>query len=218
MKTVVKKERIEKLIEHGKSFIDKGLTFEDPNFEAWKAAVIRVIEQIYGNDSTDSKRFKKRIYSPGIFYDGMDENLFFSTFNKGMNETIADLELILDEFDDNILTSDKNHEKTNYTNPINLNINNNNSNSNNNSNNNSLNTIPVMEINKIKRVIEDNSFLDEKSKKELLLKLEEIDEIKKSKDPKSKKWSKAKEILRFLLDKGADIVIMYLPQIIQSIS
>jgi len=52
---------------------------------------------------------------------------------------------------------------------------------------------------------------------EYLKKLDEILELQKSKDNKSQKWNKAKKILEFLLDKGADIAIMYIPQILSAI-
>ena len=56
------------------------------------------------------------------------------------------------------------------------------------------------------------------ARKELLNKLDEIVELQKSKDSKTKKWDKAKKILGFILDKGADIAIMYIPQILKAIS
>ena len=55
------------------------------------------------------------------------------------------------------------------------------------------------------------------NKKELLDKLDEIIELQKSKESKAKKWAKAKSILAFLLDKGADIAIMYIPHILSAI-
>ena len=41
---------------------------------------------------------------------------------------------------------------------------------------------------------------------ELIEKLNEITELQNSKESKSKKWDKAKKILSFLLDKGADSI------------
>ena len=75
-----------------------------------------------------------------------------------------------------------------------------------------------MNIEDIKANIEENTYLSDYDKEELLNKLEEIVELQKSKDSKSKKWDKAKKILAFLLDKGADIAIMYIPQILKAIS
>ena len=90
------------------------------------------------------------------------------------------------------------------------------SNVNNNNNTNSINF--SMNIEDIKANIEENTYLSDYDKEELLNKLEEIVELQKSKDSKSKKWDKAKKILAFLLDKGADIAIMYIPQILKAIS
>ncbi len=86
-------------------------------------------------------------------------------------------------------------------------------NNNTNSNNVSLN----MSVEDIKSNIDNNTYLSDSDKSELLKKLDEILELQKSKDNKSQKWNKAKKILEFLLDKGADIAIMYIPQILSAI-
>lgn len=86
-------------------------------------------------------------------------------------------------------------------------------NNNTNSNNVSLN----MSVEDIRSNINDNTYLSDSDKSELLKKLDEILELQKSKDNKSQKWNKAKKILGFLLDKGADIAIMYIPQILAAI-
>lgn len=75
-----------------------------------------------------------------------------------------------------------------------------------------------MSIDEIRDNITDNTYLSDTSKQELLNKLDEIIELQKSKESKSKKWDKAKAILAFLLDKGADIAIMYIPQILLAIN
>lgn len=46
-------------------------------------------------------------------------------------------------------------------------------------------------------------------------KIDEIEEILKSKDSKSKKWSKAKEIIKWIADKGVDVGIALLPLVLQ---
>lgn len=87
-------------------------------------------------------------------------------------------------------------------------------NNNNNTNNVNLN----ISIEDIKSNIDENTYLSDLNKKELLNKLDEILELQKSKDSKTKKWDKAKKILGFILDKGADIAIMYIPQILKAIN
>lgn len=89
---------------------------------------------------------------------------------------------------------------------------------NNNNNTNSNNVTLNMSIEDIKENVEDNTYLSDTEKSELLKKLDEIVELQKSKESKSKKWDKAKKILEFLLDKGADIAIMYIPQILSAIT
>ena len=86
-------------------------------------------------------------------------------------------------------------------------------NNNNNTNNVNLN----MSIEDIKSNIDENTYLSDLDKKELLGKLDEIIELQKSKESKTKKWDKAKKNLAFLLDKGADIAIMYIPQILKAL-
>lgn len=91
-------------------------------------------------------------------------------------------------------------------------------NTNNNTNTNT-NTITLnMSVDEIRDNITDNTYLSDTSKQELLNKLDEIIELQKSKESKSKKWDKAKAILAFLLDKGVDIAIMYIPQILLAIN
>ena len=75
-----------------------------------------------------------------------------------------------------------------------------------------------MSINDIKKNIDDNTYLSDSEKKELLMKLDEIEELQKSEESKSKKWDRAKKLLSFILDKGADIAIMYIPQIMKAIN
>ena len=87
-------------------------------------------------------------------------------------------------------------------------------NTNNNTNTNSNNINSNMSVDEIRMNINDNTYLSDVSKQELLSKLEEIIELQKSKETKSQKWNKLKRILSFLLDKGADIAIMYIPQIL----
>ena len=74
-----------------------------------------------------------------------------------------------------------------------------------------------MSIEDIKSNIYENTYLSDSDKKELLNKLDEIVKLQNSKDSKTKKWDKAKKILAFLLDKGADIAIMYIPQILSAL-
>lgn len=91
-------------------------------------------------------------------------------------------------------------------------------NTNNNTNTNSNALTLNMSIDEIRDNITENTYLSDTAKQELLNKLDEIIELQKSKESKSKKWDKAKAILAFLLDKGADIAIMYIPQILLAIN
>ena len=85
-----------------------------------------------------------------------------------------------------------------------------NSSNNNNSNTNTIN----ITFEDVKDKIKEDSNIVDNEKKEILNKLDEIKEIQLSSLTKKDKWKKIKAILVFLLDKGVDFVITYLPQIL----
>lgn len=114
------------------------------------------------------------------------------------------LELLEVEIENPILYQNNNKVSNNT---FNLN------NSNTNINENYLN----FSIEDVRKNIDENTYLGDNEKKELLQKLEEIEELQRSKETKNKKWEIAKGILKFIADKGADIAIMYIPQILKAI-
>ncbi len=210
---MTKKERLTSLLNEGLEFVDKNLTSDNNKFIAWKNSLIRFIEQYYGKDSTILKQFKDVKFSPMVYAIGTSDAIFKKYFNDGMNEILEDLKRLIDEFDE-LDGAEKKITKSN-TPFMNIQIDNSNKNENLNNNNNS---ICVKTYEEVKSEIENNTYLDNESIQELLLKLEEIKEIEISKDSKVKKWNAAKKIFSFILDKGADIAIMYIPLILQAIS
>lgn len=134
--------------------------------------------------------------------------------NPHINESncnyIRDVEIIkshLENYRQNLKHGIKNTHKSNQT----INVNNNNSNIN-------TNNIEIeMTIEEIRESIDENTFIGDKEKEELLQKLNEIEKLKKSNESRTKKWNIAKGILSFIIDKGADIAIMYIPHIINAI-
>ena len=74
-----------------------------------------------------------------------------------------------------------------------------------------------MDICEIREKINENTYLGDKDKEELLEKLDQIIDLQNSNESKSKKWNVAKSILAFIIDKGADIAIMYIPQILKAL-
>ena len=74
-----------------------------------------------------------------------------------------------------------------------------------------------MDIREIRKVIEDNTMLSDSDKDELTKQLDTLEELQKSKKNKNEKWKVAKGILKFVVDKGADIAIMFLPQILKAL-
>lgn len=210
---MTKKERLSTLLNEGFEFVDKGLTSDDKKFIGWKNSLIRFIEQYYGKDSTVAGQFRKVHFSPMIFTSETSDEEFEKFFNDGMNEILEDLKRLIDEVEDldgiekNIVKS-----KNSF-----MNIQIDNSNRNEISNNNT-NSISVETYEEVRKKIENNTYLDDNAINELLIKLEEIKEIEISKESKVKKWKSAKKILSFVLDKGADIAIMYISLILQAIS
>jgi len=206
-----KKERLEKFLNEAKDFIGKDLTSSDSKFEAWNNALIRFSEREYGQNSTTTKIFRERSYSLGIFTFDTPHSSFVNAFESDLKTTIEDLKRLIDEIDDYIVEPKIEPKKSNNrNNSINLTINNTNNNSN-------TNNINVMSIENIREEIEDNSYIGDEEKQKLYDVLDEIEKLKQSKESKTKRWNKAKAILSFIVDKGADIAIMYLPHIIEAI-
>ena len=83
-----------------------------------------------------------------------------------------------------------------------------------NSNTNTNTTNINISFEKLKGDIENDSSIVNEDKIEILNKLDEIKNIQLSNIPKKEKWITIKKILIFLLDKGVDFAIAYLPQIL----
>lgn len=66
-----------------------------------------------------------------------------------------------------------------------------------------------------RKTINDMSSLPENEIEEIQNKINAIEEIVNSKDSKSKKWSKAKEIVKWIADKGVDVGIALLPLLLK---
>ena len=66
-----------------------------------------------------------------------------------------------------------------------------------------------------RKIINDMSSLPENEIEEIQNKINAIEEIVNSKDSKSKKWTKAKEIVKWIADKGVDVGITLLPLLLK---
>lgn len=66
-----------------------------------------------------------------------------------------------------------------------------------------------------RKTINDMSSLPENEIEEIQNKINAIEEIVNSKDSKGKKWSKAKEIVKWIADKGVDVGITLLPLLLK---
>lgn len=203
-----KKDKLQKLIDSGIEFLDKNLTDSDSKFCAWNASVIRFIESEYGVDSTDAKRLKDRLYHPSVCVLGADnKSSFIRCFERDLNKTLEELRLIYDDIDENEMNTTKveKNEKA-FLPTFNFNINNSNSN---------VNTTNInITFEKLEKEIKEDTNIQDDEKQEIIDKLNEIKEIQQSSKNKKQKWSAIKSTLIFLLDKGMDFVITYLPQIL----
>ena len=212
------KEKLEKLIIEGESFLGKNKTSDDESFQSWNNALIRLSEKYYGRDTTTTNNFKERSYSLSVYTIGTPDKYFISAFERDLKITLEDLKRLLEEIDDEVVTfiplEENKGKKSKDLQPIHVNVTNMNNNNNTNVNSNSLS---VMSFQEIHDQLEDNTYLDDDAKKELIAKLTEIKKIHNSNESKSKKWSKAKTILAFILDKGADIAKMFIPKILEAI-
>lgn len=203
-----KKDKLQKLIDSGIEFLDKNLTNSDSKFCAWNASVIRFIESEYGVDSTDAKRLKDRLYHPSVCVLGADnKSSFIRCFERDLNKTLEELRMIYNDIDENEINTTKaeKNEKA-FLPTFNFNINNSNSN---------VNTTNInITFEKLEKEIKEDTNIQDDEKQEIIDKLNEIKEIQQSNKNKKQKWSAIKSIVIFLLDKGVDFVITYLPQIL----
>ena len=202
------KEKLQKLIDSGTEFLDKKLRDSDSKFCAWNASVIRFIESEYGVDSTDAQRLKNRLYHPSVYVPGADnKSLFIWCFEEDLKKTLEELRMIYNDIDENEMNATKaeKNEKT-FAPTFNFNIDNSNSN---------VNTTNInITFEKLEKEIKEDTNIQYDEKEEIIDKLNEIKEIQQSNKNKKQKWSAIKSILIFLLDKGVDFVITYLPQIL----
>ena len=76
------------------------------------------------------------------------------------------------------------------------------------------NTVTVT-FDSVRKNIEDMTSLSEEEVQEIQNKIDEIEEIVISKENKRKKWSKTKEIIKWIADKGVDVGITVLPLLLK---
>lgn len=67
----------------------------------------------------------------------------------------------------------------------------------------------------VRREIENMSALPDAEIREILSRIDELEEIVKSSERRSKKWENAKEIIKWIADKGVDVGIALLPLLLQ---
>lgn len=210
-----KKEILQKFLEEANDFLGKNLTSDDNKFKAWNHSLIRFLEAEFGKNSTTTNLFTSRTYTLTVFFEAQYSQ-FVEAFEDDLKTTIEDLKRLIDEVDDDNFKVENSVERIPKESPIAFNIVNNNTNTNTSSS--SVNELIILKYEEIKEEIENNTFLDDESKKVLIDKLNEIEKIKNSSESKSKKWNMAKSIFTFVLDKGADIAIMFIPKILEAIS
>lgn len=80
-----------------------------------------------------------------------------------------------------------------------------------NSNNNTMNVT----FDTVREVVDNMTSLPDEDIQEIQKKIDKIEEIINSKESKSKKWSQAKEIIKWIADKGVDVGIALLPLLLK---
>lgn len=81
--------------------------------------------------------------------------------------------------------------------------------------NNNIYNNTVITISDTKKEIENMSGLTEEDIEEINRKIDELEQIINSKDRKSKKWSCAKEIVKWMADKSVDVALTLIPLLLQ---
>lgn len=82
-------------------------------------------------------------------------------------------------------------------------------------NNNSNDVSISISFEQAREQIENMTALSDNEVEEILSKLNDIEKIVQSKDRRTKKWEDAKEIIRWIADKGVDVGITLLPLLLQ---
>lgn len=141
---------------------------------------------------------------------GNERHNYVRTVGDNINE-IKNIKILKNELESLLVLNTQNTKSSNESiNKVENNYYNNNYNYNSNQNTQNI----IYKIENIIQDIKNDETLNNTEKEEILEKLNEIKNISDSKEPKETKWTRCKVILNFLLDKGADFVITYLPQII----
>lgn len=77
--------------------------------------------------------------------------------------------------------------------------------------NNNENTINLQTFSEVRNKIEGMGSLTDSEIDEILSKIDDLEEIVNSSDRKTKKWDKAKEIIKWIADKGVDVAMTLIP-------
>lgn len=198
-------QKIEKYIKTGEGFLGKNLTYENPQFEAWNNSVLRFISRQYGEKSSTYSSFNSRMYGSLLYLNEASHKELNTAFEYDLKAAICELEYIKEEIEDDEITieegSRKEREENNSSKELHQPV--------------IINNIynNISNINEIKSNIENNSNINDNDKKELIEQLRKLEDLQNSNKSKNEKWRVAKDIIKFVIDKGVDVAIMYLPQI-----
>ena len=198
-------QKIEKYIKTGEEFLGKNLTYDNPQFEAWNNSVLRFISRQYGEKSSTYLSFNSRMYGSLLYLNEASHKELNAAFEYDLKAAICELEYIKEEIEDDEITieegSGKERKENNSSKELHQPV--------------IINNIynNISNINEIKSNIENNSSINDNDKKELIEQLRKLEDLQNSNKSKNEKWRVAKDIIKFVIDKGVDVAIMYLPQI-----
>lgn len=173
------------------------------------ADILECEKYLNSNSAVEADKFVDKIESK---YSGIIDNIsaglvvdYDSNYNLNWEGIKTNLTILKEKMEVFVAMGCKNlFEKENHTS---VQINNNNSNSN------------VIDINisfeQARKNIENMTALPDSEMEEILTKVDELEKIVQSKDRKTKKWDNAKEIIKWIADKGVDVEIALLPLLLQ---
>ncbi len=96
---------------------------KDPKFDGWKTKTARLLERIFGKDSSHLKDFKEVRYSLGVFFGSTPDYEFEKAYKKGLNNAKSVLNSIIEELEEFGLPNKEAKESTRKSNEVTVNLN-----------------------------------------------------------------------------------------------
>lgn len=162
-------------------------------------------EIVEKRDTTNCNEFHKTLiskYSPII--DSFGGNLYSLFYDNDKSNCFSNIKTMVSKLE---LFKAMEYKNSVDKRENGITINNNNTNS---------NTVDInISFEQARNTIENMTALPDSEVEEILSKIDELEKIVQSGDRKTKKWEKAKGIVKWIADKGVDVGIALLPLLLQ---